>query len=79
MTDHPTTPRHFVMCSRLPGPCCGSCHDDENEGYGTLYIENVDVGPGIAVGVRSCCAKQERVDQRVEKLIARLGGNGRGW
>lgn len=72
-------PDHVVTCYRLPGPCCGACHDEENEGYGNLYIENVDVGPNITIGVRSCCVKSEAVEQRVVKMTARLGGTGRRW
>ena len=74
-------PRHFVTCARLVNWrwCCSSCHEDENMGYENLYIENVEVGPGLSVGVRSCCAASERVYQRVGKLTARLGGSGRKW
>lgn len=81
MTDQPLLirPTHFVSCYRLPGPCCGSCHDEENEGYGNLYIENADVGPSTVVGVRSCCTMSDKVEERVVKLTARLGGSGRRW
>jgi hypothetical protein len=47
--------------------------------YDNLYIENVDVGPGITVGVRYCCRGRERVQRRVERLTSRLGGTGRAW
>jgi len=67
------------MCHRLVGPCCGSCHDDEDYGYDNLYIENADIGPSTVVGVRSCCVKSDRVNQRVDKMAARLGGTGRRW
>lgn len=48
-------------------------------GYDTLYIENVEVSPGVSVGVRTCCAASERVRERVVKMTARLGGSGRRW
>ena len=72
-------PSHFVSCTRLPGACCASCHDEENEGHNNLYIENVDVGPSIFVGVRSCCVKDEVVRRRVERLTERLRVTGRRW
>ena len=77
--EEPQRPTHFVSCYRLPGPCCGSCHEDEAEGYNTLYIENVDVGPSTAVGVRYCCRKADAVNERVAEMTARLGGTGRRW
>ena len=79
VTDEGRRPTHFVMCHRLAGPCCGSCHTDEDYGYTNLYIENADIGPSTTVGVISCCVKSEAVDQRVDKMTARLGGTGRRW
>jgi hypothetical protein len=74
-------PTHFVSCYRLINWrwCCSSCHEDEEMGYDTLYIENVEVSPGVSVGVRTCCAASERVRERVVKMTARLGGSGRRW
>lgn len=76
---NPDYPSHFVSCYRLPGQCCGSCHMDEDYGYGTLYLENADVGPSMFVGVRSCCEMRDTVERRVVKLTERLGGTGRRW
>ena len=71
-----TRPAHFVTCYRLPGNCCISCHDDEDE-FTTLYGEDVEVAPDVWVGVVYCCRKSEAVRTRVEKMVARLGGSGR--
>lgn len=78
VADRPT---HFVSCSRLAGWrwCCSSCHEDEEYGYDTLYIENVEVAPGVSIGLRTCCAASDRVYERVRKMTARLGGSGRRW
>jgi hypothetical protein len=74
-------PTHFVSCWRLTGgqQCCSSCHDDEDEGYDTLYIENTEVAPGVSVGVVTCCAASDRVYERVRKMTTRLGGSGKRW
>lgn len=75
-------PCHFVTCTRVPpgwDDCCRSCHEDEDEGYDNLYIENADVGPGVVVGVRYCCRGRERVERRVGRLVAHFGGTGRRW
>jgi hypothetical protein len=85
MTDTPRTevrPQHFVRCSRVPPgwrDCCDSCHEDEEQGWDTLYIENADIGPGVAVGVRYCCRGHDRVQRRIDRLTERLGGTGRRW
>jgi hypothetical protein len=70
-------PAHFVACYKFPGDCCPSCHDDEDEGYETLYAEDVEVAPGVWVGVSYCCRKAEIVRDRVQKMVKRLGGTGR--
>lgn len=71
-------PRHFVTCARVPGgQCCASCHDDEDLGYDNLYIEDIEVGPAVVVGVRYCCLGRSRVRRRIDRLTVRLGGLGR--
>lgn len=65
---------HMVRCTRLPGNCCYSCHEDEDLGYDNLYWDDHEV-PGrtdFELGEYHCCAKSERVKARIERMIHRL-------
>lgn len=81
MPETMAPPRKHIYCSRprFYGRCCTSCHEDEDMGYGSLYWFNVEVAPGVSVGVHSCCSKRDQVDERVAKLTKRLHGSGRMW
>lgn len=72
-------PTHWVRCYRVPPgwrDCCDSCHEDEDQGYDTLYWENVDAGQGVILARYSCCRGEDRVLRRVDRLVKKLGGTG---
>lgn len=67
-------------------PCCGSCHEDKEDGYDDemcgIYLDDVDLGvkweDGRLVG-SLCCAVNNEVDWESEdvkkKLLKYLRGN----
>lgn len=81
--SRPDQPTHWVRCTCVPPAgwydCCDSCHEDEEEGYDTLWLENVDAGCGIVLGVHACCRGRERVNRRIGRLVAKFGGTGEKW
>lgn len=61
-----------LYCSDFDvGPCCNSCHDDDDEGRAELFDEERTLD-GIRYTARVCCRVSPKIDEQAwRKAVSR--------